>query len=45
RQRAEFEQLVGESSAQEKEKLEAAKQEALKQLWLQGEQDDTDVPF
>jgi DNA-damage-inducible protein D len=45
RQRAEFEQLVGESSAQEKEKLEAAKQEALKQLWLQGEEDDTDVPF
>jgi DNA-damage-inducible protein D len=45
RQRAEFEQLVGESSAQEKQQLEAAKQEALKQLWLQGEQDDTDVPF
>ncbi|MBD2168864.1 DNA-damage-inducible protein [Calothrix membranacea FACHB-236] len=45
RQRTEFEQLVGESSAQEKEKLEAAKQEALKQLWSQGEQDDTDVPF
>ncbi|MBD2342174.1 DNA-damage-inducible protein [Calothrix sp. FACHB-156] len=45
RQRAEFEQLVGESSAQEKQQLEAAKQQALKQLWLQGEQDDTDVPF
>jgi hypothetical protein len=45
KQRAEFEQLVGEPSAQEKQQLEAAKQEALKQLWLQGEQDDTDVPF
>lgn len=45
RQRAEFEQLVGESSDQEKEKLEAAKQEALKQLWSKGDDDDTDVPF
>ncbi|MBD2359569.1 hypothetical protein H6G41_34385 [Tolypothrix sp. FACHB-123] len=45
KQRAEFEQLVGEASAQEKQQLEAAKQEALKKLWLQGEQDDTDVPF
>ncbi|BAY99912.1 DNA-damage-inducible protein [Tolypothrix tenuis PCC 7101] len=45
KQRAEFEQLVGESSAQEKQQLEAAKQKALKQLWSQGEQDDTDVPF
>lgn len=45
RQRAEFEQLVGESSAQEKQQLEAAKQEALKKLWSQGDDDDTDVPF
>jgi phage regulator Rha-like protein len=44
-QRDEFELLLGESSAQEKEQLEAAKQEALKKLWSQGEQDDTDVPF
>ncbi|MBD2357430.1 hypothetical protein H6G41_22895 [Tolypothrix sp. FACHB-123] len=45
RQRTEFEQIVGESSAQEKQQLETAKQQALKQLWSQGEEDDTDVPF
>ncbi|MBW4616367.1 MAG: hypothetical protein KME21_24450 [Desmonostoc vinosum HA7617-LM4] len=47
RQWAEVEQLVGETSPQEQQRLELAKQKALHQLLSQGEQenDDSDVPF
>jgi hypothetical protein len=38
KQRTEVQQLIGEVSPEEQERLEAAKQEALKQLWSQGEQ-------
>jgi hypothetical protein len=31
-------EFIGEVSPEEQERLEAAKQEALKQLWSQGEQ-------
>ncbi|RCJ24046.1 hypothetical protein A6770_28790 [Nostoc minutum NIES-26] len=47
KQRAEVERLVGETSPQEQQRLELAKQKALQQLLSQGEQedDDSDVPF
>ncbi|MBW4564999.1 MAG: DNA-damage-inducible protein [Mojavia pulchra JT2-VF2] len=38
KQRTEVRQLIGEVSPEEQKRLEAAKQEALKQLWSQGEQ-------
>ncbi|RCJ24414.1 hypothetical protein A6770_28390 [Nostoc minutum NIES-26] len=47
KQRAEVERLIGETSPQEQQRLELAKQKALQQLLSQGEQedDDSDVPF
>jgi DNA-damage-inducible protein D len=44
--RRELQQVVGEISQEERERLEAAKQQALKQFWAQqGEQNETNVPF
>jgi DNA-damage-inducible protein D len=44
--RRELQQVVGEISQEEKQRLEAAKQQALRQFWSQQrEQNETDVPF
>ncbi len=46
KQKNELQQVVGEISQKERERIEAVKQEALRKFWSQqGEQNETDVPF
>ena len=46
KQKNELQQVVGEISQEERERIEAVKHEALSKLWSQeGEQDETNVPF
>ena len=46
KQKNELQQVVGEISQEERERIEATKQEALRKLWSQeGEQNETDAPF
>ncbi|WP_242062411.1 hypothetical protein [Nostoc punctiforme] len=46
KQQAEVERLVGEVSPQEKQRLQAAKLEALREFWSQApEEDQENMPF